>query len=122
MVLRALPDHAFQPLDQRLGKIKDVSAGGRHTCGVRSDDAIVCWGSNAAGQSSPPAGRFKRVSAGDEHTCGIRVDDLVECWGDNTHGQSGAVDQTGAPVHPVQTPFIVDGTGCTDLTTGGAHA
>jgi hypothetical protein len=32
-----------------------VSAGWAHTCGVMSDDIIVCWGKNNYGQSTPPA-------------------------------------------------------------------
>ena len=30
-----------------------VSAGAYHSCGIRSDGALVCWGSDAAGQASP---------------------------------------------------------------------
>lgn len=31
-----------------------ISAGFEHTCGVRSDGSVDCWGANAAGQSLPP--------------------------------------------------------------------
>ena len=31
-----------------------VRAGQYHTCGVRTDGAAVCWGSDSDGQASPP--------------------------------------------------------------------
>jgi len=67
---------------------RQVSAGGGHTCGVRSDDAVVCWGRNDHGQATPPEGQFERVSAGSQHTCGLKVDGSVVCWGSN-HAFSG---------------------------------
>ena len=70
------------------GAFKAVSAGFYHTCGIRADDTVACWGSTADGESSPPSGTFKAISAGVLDTCAIRTDDLVVCWGDNTYGQS----------------------------------
>ena len=67
--------------------LASVSAGGYHTCGVRPDRSVECWGSDisiyGSGQSSPPDGSFASVSAGGEHTCGVRTDGSVECWGAN---------------------------------------
>ena len=65
-----------------------VSAGWEHTCGVRTDGSVACWGSNGSGQSAPPAGSFTSVSGGHFHTCGVRVDGTVACWGSNGSGQS----------------------------------
>jgi len=31
-----------------------VSAGGQHTCGVRTDGTLACWGQNDYGQATPP--------------------------------------------------------------------
>jgi hypothetical protein len=68
-----------------------VSAGGLHTCGVRTDATVACWGSNGNGQSTPPATgvtTFTQVSAGFFHTCGLRTDATVACWGSNGFNQS----------------------------------
>ena len=65
-----------------------MSAGGNYSCGVRFDGTVACWGYNASGQSSPPAGSFTLVSAGDDHACGIRIDGTLGCWGYNAWGQA----------------------------------
>ena len=58
-----------------------VSAGWFHTCGVRTDGSVECWGWNVVGQATSPSGEFASVSAGNQHTCGVRTDGSVECWG-----------------------------------------
>ena len=35
-----------------------VSAGVTHSCGLRTDDAIECWGDNHFGKPQAPAGPF----------------------------------------------------------------
>ncbi len=80
-----------------------VSAGGAHTCGIRSR-ALYCWGQNNYGQlgdGTSGAGTQKFVptrvglasdwsalAAGDYHTCGLRSGALY-CWGYNDYGQLG---------------------------------
>ncbi|HUS83273.1 MAG TPA: hypothetical protein VM013_08490, partial [Dehalococcoidia bacterium] len=65
-----------------------ISAGGRHTCGVRTDGTVACWGWNDYGQATPPASTFTQVSAGDYHTCGVMTDGTLACWGWNDYGQA----------------------------------
>ncbi len=66
----------------------EVSAAGiAHTCGIRTDDTLWCWGFNSTGQlglgdntnqNSPTPGRHRHhlvhVTAGDGHTCATRAD------------------------------------------------
>ena len=69
-------------------KLLSVDSGQVHTCGVKTDGSVVCWGSDWYGQSTPPSGSFLQVSAGDSHTCGVKMDGSVVCWGGNDLGQS----------------------------------
>ena len=66
-----------------------ISSGASHTCGLRSNGSVACWGSNDDDQATPPAGEtFSAVSSGSAHTCGLRSDGSVACWGGNEHGQA----------------------------------
>jgi alpha-tubulin suppressor-like RCC1 family protein len=88
-----------------------VSVGGSHSCGIRTDDRLYCWGSNASGQlgvagargqclrtpasceASPRAvaiaPRVSQVSTGDRHTCAIALGGALLCWGENIAFQAG---------------------------------
>ena len=63
------------------GRYEQISAGERHTCAIRQDQTVDCWGDNSMGQASPPEGQFRMVSAGGTHSCGISDDQKVVCWG-----------------------------------------
>ena len=65
-----------------------VSTGGVHTCAIRANGEIACWGDNNLGQSAPREGSFIAVSAGSRHTCAIRTSGEIECWGYNNLGQT----------------------------------
>ena len=58
-----------------------VAAGYRHSCGLRTDGSITCWGDDEFGQASPPSGSFTAVTAGGHHSCGLRTDGTITCWG-----------------------------------------
>ena len=65
-----------------------VSAGAEHTCGIRADGELACWGDDSLGQLDEiPPGQFVSVSAGDFHTCAIAIDRQLVCWGDDSSGQ-----------------------------------
>ena len=87
------------------GKFQSVSAGYYHTCGLKTDGTVGCWGSNHDfrgarhyGQATPPEGTFKSISAGHYHTCAVTTDGDAVCWGSN-HDRSGDVqyDQATPP-------------------------
>ncbi|MFN2544687.1 MAG: RCC1 domain-containing protein [Actinomycetota bacterium] len=88
-----------------------------HTCAVRPDTKVVCWGSNTAGQlgdnsttnsgspvvvridTDPESGsdhvslsdltNATAVATGGFHSCALTSDGKVYCWGSNGDGQLG---------------------------------
>ena len=62
--------HLFQSVDAAA-----------HTCGLKTDGTVVCWGENIYGQATPPDGTFSLVSAGGLHTCAVTTGGTVACWG-----------------------------------------
>ena len=63
------------------GEYQQVSAGDEHTCAVKANGRIVCWGNNTYEQATPPGGVFQQVSAGNFRTCGLKSDRTIVCWG-----------------------------------------
>lgn len=96
-----------------------VVAGGAHSCALREDGTVICWGSNRSGQlgNGETGGRSLvpvkvrgltdavslSVGAGD-HTCAIKKDKTAVCWGSNDAGELGSAT-TGPMEHgPVAVP------------------
>ena len=64
------------------------SAGDAHSCAVRGDLSLACWGGDSQGQlDGIPGGDFLAVSAGGAHSCAIRTNLTLACWGDDSKGQ-----------------------------------
>ncbi len=63
-----------------------VDVGARHSCGLRADQTIACWGSNDHSLATPPDGLFKSIETGTSRSCGIRIDNTVSCWGSRNYG------------------------------------
>ena len=85
---------SWQPFAQ-AGAQAQIDAGFRHSCGIKVDGRMACWGFPDNGRSDPTSAagvdantRFLAASAGESHTCGIRADSAVACWGSNASNQS----------------------------------
>jgi hypothetical protein len=85
-----------------LADVRDVAAGGAHTCARLGDGTVRCFGANDFGQlgDGSTAARPRPVilpglrgatalSAGGAHTCALGGDRAVWCWGRNDDGQLG---------------------------------
>ena len=81
----------FGQADPPDGSFIAIDVGRYHSCGVRSDHSLTCWGfiydRHTLAEMDLPAGRFTSVSAGDTYACALRDDRTIECW---THGCSAA--------------------------------
>ena len=72
-----------------------VAAGSDHTCALRTDGTVLCWGDNESQQLGRNHTRrssrlpvqvegitdVKDISAGNFHTCALHRDGAVSCWG-----------------------------------------
>lgn len=61
------------------GDFVEVDAGWNHTCGVRVDKQIVCWGMSGRANDAPK-GSFEHVSVGLLRTCALTEGGEVLCW------------------------------------------
>jgi len=74
---------------ESLGCWDKVVVGRDHTCGLRLDGSIGCWGSNVHGQTaSPTEGTFTDIASGYHQVCALRDDGEAVCWGKNTSGST----------------------------------
>jgi alpha-tubulin suppressor-like RCC1 family protein len=104
-----------------------IATGSRHTCGLRLDGTVVCWGTgedfatgsvpNGADRSTPqPIPELAGVivlDAGSSHTCALLGNGNVLCWGQNLDSQLGNGTQTGAEAVPVRVSGVNDAVGVT---------
>ena len=73
-----LPSSTFS---SSASKYQAVDAGKNHTCGIKLDNTLECWGDNTQGQTNAPEGQFLSVSAGGVYSCGINFENQLACWG-----------------------------------------
>jgi alpha-tubulin suppressor-like RCC1 family protein len=95
-----------------------VAAGYFHSCTLRPNGNVLCWGNNNVGQlgngtivSSNTLGLVFGVSdavalaAGKGHTCALQASGGVLCWGHNGYSQLGK----SSSVYVSTTPVVVEG-------------
>lgn len=108
-----------------------ITAGERHTCGVRVDGSVWCWGRNHGGQLGGDPGEDSaaprrvvgvpaaaRLAVGSAHGCALTVDGAVWCWGSNLRGQLGVGYGNTGPLVPTPVNGLV---GVVSLAAGASH-
>lgn len=111
----------------------DLSAGGEHTCALRTDGFVECWGINVSagqlGDRSPLTHRgvpglildsltYTTFSSGTSTICGRTETAAIRCWGGNIYGALGNGDRS---VLPEASPVANLGSGFTKFSGGGQH-
>lgn len=106
--------------------VQQLAMGSKHSCLLRDDGAVYCWGDNTdgklgdgttVGKSVPtlvqglPLGAVS-IGAGEYHTCAVLKDDSVWCWGGNDAyelGQGTNVLGSSVPLRVLMTNDLPDG-------------
>jgi alpha-tubulin suppressor-like RCC1 family protein len=101
-------------------RFRSVVAGQLHTCAIRADGDVLCWGQDqdADGHAGPlglagsgthevpmvvdDGGDWDVLSTDTFHTCGVRNDGTLWCWGRNAEGQLGLGDSSITAEAPTQ--------------------
>ena len=111
--------------------MRQVSAGGLHSCAIDNEGGLWCWGSNDVGQlgdgtlisRAAPAkigglGQVIAVAAGRVSTCALSQSGSVQCWGGNGFGELGDGTFT---AHSVPAPVINFSAGALTISAGEGH-
>lgn len=111
-----------------IGDAMDISAGSNHTCALRTDRTVSCWGANELGQlGNGSTGIFRsesspmpqqtagisdadRIAAGGDNSCALHLTGAVSCWGNNDEGQLGNGQIASASVASQKVADISDAT------------
>jgi alpha-tubulin suppressor-like RCC1 family protein len=124
-----------RPEPRVVGGVTDavfITAGDEHTCAVRRDGTVLCWGLGTHGElgdgqrvsrATPGPvrglGEVVQVAGGHNHTCALRRSGEVSCWGSNISGELGD------PAPGNDRPLPVAAVGVTDaaqVVAGFSHS
>ena len=132
----AFVDSVYTPVSVfGLTGAKSIASGGFHSCAIKADGTVVCWGQDGSGQlgdgspgdfSTTPtpvsgitaANPAKALALGDSHSCAILDDGHVKCWGHNSFGELGDGTMTDRSVATAVSGLTADAGA---ITAGETH-
>lgn len=117
---------------------QDLASGARHTCAIRSDKSLWCWGENFNGQLGDGTTTYKLapvqidpshdwlvVAAGNDRTCAIAQGDTpsdpneLYCWGENLPATAPNTQTTTPTLVPYATSWAIIDIGEEFIMGGG---
>lgn len=117
--------------EDRCGCITAVEVGDRHSCALKNNGTVECWGDNAAGQlgipdvessTTPlavPGITNATAMAARLHTCVRLADSTVHCWGENASGRADPGSLDPILTSPSDVTLSI---GSDLIAAGGAHS
>lgn len=126
------------------GTVKQIAAGGTHTCALLESGEVRCWGQGTLGRlgyGNPTSigdtelpslvgpvdvgGPVAQIAAGTSHTCAVLESGAVRCWGSGLFGQLGYGNTLNVGDAPTRLPSAFGpvnvGGAVTEITLGEAH-
>jgi alpha-tubulin suppressor-like RCC1 family protein len=96
--------------------VAQIAAGSGHTCAMKTNGDVLCWGLNNQGQVGDGTATNRlvpvqvasgaiAVAAGYFHTCILTAPGVSQCWGNNAQGNLGNGTQGGASYVPVSSTY-----------------
>jgi alpha-tubulin suppressor-like RCC1 family protein len=124
-----------------------LSLGALHSCALKSDGSVWCWGSDQSGQlgnndttqsaypvqvmtqtaaadggtSLVPLANIVQVAAGELNTCARDSNGSAWCWGDNERGELGVNTDAGVRISTKVAVQVAGIDHVTDLSIGHKH-
>jgi alpha-tubulin suppressor-like RCC1 family protein len=143
---------SFQPVRVAgLSGIAQIAVGANHSCALRNDGVVLCWGANTLGQLGNGKGgpddsnsldqlasvptpvivfggslltNARSISAGASDSCATNPQGNVFCWGDNAFGELGWGTLNGTSLFPPYTTVVgypVQGLGLATSVSVGTY-
>jgi alpha-tubulin suppressor-like RCC1 family protein len=98
------PPDGFRIIPPNPEDFVAITAGDHHTCAIKNNGNVYCWGLNNTGQVGTGGTTCsgvacvnrprlvmvaRKVDAGADHTCALDLNGAAYCWGNSNYGQLG---------------------------------
>ncbi|MEF2175974.1 MAG: hypothetical protein V3575_05860, partial [Candidatus Absconditabacteria bacterium] len=124
--------YTYRALNTGLSEIKSVFVSLYHSCAIKTNNDVYCWGANSSGQLGNGNNNNSYIpqkvslldgkdilygGSGYSHSCIITGDKDIYCWGSNSNGQIG----DGTRNHKYQPVRVQGVSNVSELIIGGDY-